>query len=356
MREPRSAAPSPPGAGTPEEVSLSVVIPCYEEAAYILSTLAALRTCAGERTDIELLVVDGGSTDATRDLVRPVTGEDARVQLLCHSRRHTAVSLNLGIQAARGRYVAILGAHARVDAGWIDAVIEALTRHPDAWGVGGVLDTVAEGRTGAAISIAQSSPIGVGNCRFRTGGQPGYVDTVVFGAYRREVFQRVGGFDEELVRNQDDEFNIRILAAGGRLYFDPRIRCRYYARSSLGRLWRQYYQYGFWKVRVRQKVGRLGSWRHYVPAAFIAGGALSLAGALAVAGGWRVLLSYLALYSLALVGGSLLVVRRRIDLVPPVGLAAAVMHIAYGLGFWEGIARWVVLRRADGAHHRALTR
>jgi GT2 family glycosyltransferase len=345
-----------PGSHAPRTVSLSIVVPCYQESTHILACLAALRASAGERQDVEVLVVDGGSTDGTRELVHPLTVEEPRIRLMCHSRSHTPISLNMGVQHARGEYVAILGAHAMVDVGWIDAVEDALDRHPHAWAVGGVLETIAEGAVGEAISIAQASPIGVGNCRFRTGGQPGYVDTVVFGAYRREVFDRVGGFDEELLRNQDDEFNLRILAAGGRLYFDPTIRCRYYARSSFGRLWRQYYQYGFWKVRVRQKIGRLGSWRPYVPAAFIAGSVLSLLGALGIAGGWLLPFGYLALYAAAIAGGSLLAARGRSQLFPRVGLAAAVMHIAYGLGFWEGMLRWGALRMPLSDNHRALTR
>jgi GT2 family glycosyltransferase len=337
-------------------VSLSIVVPCYQEASHIHEALAAVLASAGERTNIEILVVDGGSTDGTREQVRSMTAVDARIRLLCHSQRHTALSLNLGIEQARGQAIAILGAHTAVVPDWIPAIERALQEHPEAWAVGGVLDTVAENRTGQAISLAQSSVIGVGNSRFRTGGEPGYVDTVIFGAYRREVFQKVGGFDPELVRNQDDEFNIRILAAGGRLYFDPRIRCRYYARSSLKGLWRQYYQYGFWKVRVRQKIGRLGSWRQYVPASFVAGGAVFLLAAFGIVNGWQFLLGYFALYTAAVTGGSLLAVRGRYQLLPLVGLAAATMHAAYGLGFWEGIARWVILRHSTGEHHQALTR
>lgn len=339
-----------------DEVGLSVILPCYQEAAHIVGTMASIRASAGECADVEILVVDGGSTDGTREQVRPITVEDPRVRLLCHDRQHTSISLNLGIRQARGENVAILGAHTRVDRDWIARVQETLAQHPDAWGVGGTLETVAEGATGEAISLAQSSAIGVGNCRFRTGGPPGYVDTVVFGAYRREVFRRVGGFDEELVRNQDDEFNIRIVARGGRLYFDPGIRCRYYARGSFDRLWRQYYQYGFWKVRVRQKTGRLGSWRQYVPASLVAGGAISLVAALAGPGGWRAPLGYLGLYIAGLTGGSLLAAWPRPGLVPRVGVAAAIMHLAYGMGFWEGILRWGILRGPMGRRHQAVTR
>lgn len=285
-----------------------------------------------------------------------VCREDRRVRLLCHSGRYTPISRNLGTEHSRGEYVAFVDAHSEVDREWIPAVMRAIEEHPEVWGVGGVLQTEAEGPVGKAISIAQSSPIGVGNSRFRTGGAPGYVDTVVFGAYRRDVFARIGRFDEEMIRNQDDEFNIRILAAGGRLYFDPRIRCRYFARNSFGRLWRQYYQYGFWKVRVREKTGRLGSWRQYVPGAFVAGGFLSCLLDV-VAGGAGVLASgYLALYGLVLLMGSLRATGPRVWLWAPVGIAAAVMHLAYGLGFWEGILRWKLLGGRTQERHRALTR
>ncbi|MBC7225266.1 MAG: hypothetical protein H5T59_13510 [Anaerolineae bacterium] len=175
---------------------------------------------------------------------------------------------------------------------------------------------------------------------------PGFVDTVPFGAFRREVFDRIGGFDEELVRNQDDEFNFRLAQAEGRIWLDPSIRSVYYSRASLAGLWRQYFQYGLYKVRVMQKRRGIPSWRHLVPPAFVLGlfgsGLLALATrqprwALAVAGP----------YAVANLGASLWTARRDVRALPLLPLAFATLHLAYGLGFLWGLWRW-------RAHHRAL--
>ncbi len=137
--------------------------------------------------------------------------------------------------------------------------------------VGGPIETVGETDEAQAIALAMSSWFGVGGSGFRTvKDRATLVETVAFPAYTRQTVQRIGPFDEELVRNQDDEYNYRLLKHGGRILLSPDIRSRYYSRSSLRSLWRQYYQYGFWKVRVMQKHPRQMRWRQFVPPAFVA--------------------------------------------------------------------------------------
>lgn len=128
---------------------------------------------------------------------------------------------------------------------------------------------VGETSIGKAIAIATSSPFGVGGGLFHYARRAGWVDTVYLGTYRRQVFEKIGGFDEELVRNQDDEFNFRLTQSGGKIWLDPSIHSVYYARASLRKLWRQYYQYGFYKVRVIQKRQAISSWRQIVPGTFV---------------------------------------------------------------------------------------
>jgi hypothetical protein len=167
------------------------------------------------------------------------------------------------------------------------------------------------------------------------------VDTVAFGAYDRQVFDRIGLFDEELVRNQDDEFNYRLRAAGGRIWLDPAIRSTYYSRSTLRSLWRQYVQYGLWKVRVFQKVPGSAQARHGVPPAFalaVVGGAVA---ALLLPPLRPPYLAGLAFYVLVNLAVSVAIAARagwrHLARLP---LAFATLHLAYGLGFWAGVLRF----------------
>jgi len=137
--------------------------------------------------------------------------------------------------------------------------------------VGGPINTVCESERAEAISLAMSSRFGVGGVAFRVGCRSRkYVDTVAFGAYTRDIIDRIGGLDEEFVRAQDDEFKTaRLRKLGGKILIAPEIRSRYTSRSSIGSLWQQYFQYGYWKVRVLQKHPRQMQFRHFVPAAFV---------------------------------------------------------------------------------------
>jgi succinoglycan biosynthesis protein ExoA len=188
--------------------------------------------------------------------------------------------------------------------------------------------------------LAQSSRFGVGGASFRGGmDRPRYVDTLAFGAYRRDVFRRIGEFDEELVRNQDDEFNFRLSHRGGKIWLDPSIRSVYYSRVSLRRLWSQYFQYGFWKVRVMQKHTHQMSLRHFVPpaavAALVAGGFLSALSP-TIFYLWLALLILYALASIiASIGASC---RGGYVVVLPV--AFVTLHLSYGLGFLVGLVRF----------------
>ncbi len=307
---------------------VSVVIACRNESRYIERTLRAL--LEGTTLGIEVIVVDGASSDGSREIVRSLADADARMVLLDNPARITPVAFNIGVRAARGEYISILGAHAYPAPDWIERSLSALASHPEAIAVGGVLETVGDTPIGRVIAAVMSSRFGVGNARFRTGGPAGYVDTVVFGCYRREAFAE-GLFDEELAINQDDEFNIRLLARGMRLYFDPAIRCRYYSRPAWSGMLQQYWSYGRYKMRVFRKAGRIGSKRQLAPAAWVAflavGPLVSL----------RLYAAVVAVYCAAGLTASIPAVPRlgaRALLFLPV---AASLHVVYGVGFWWGL-------------------
>lgn len=336
--------------------TISVIIPTLQEERYIDRCLRSVTRGSRRVEDLEVLVVDGGSTDGTREKVAAWQVCCPAVRLIDNPDRYVPQGINRGIQASRGEIIVFMGAHAEAPPDWFELVLEDLREHPEVAAVGGLWVIVGETAGGEALALAQASAIGVGRNSYRNGDRAGYADTVVYGAYRREVFEKHGLLDEEMVRDQDDELNIRLLARGEKLWFDPRIRVKYYSRASYARLWKQFYQYGFWKVRLWQKVGRLGSARQLAPMAFVGTGVLALAGlplggfpALAGAGFWLT-------YAAAVGAGSLAASYRKPWLWPRVAGAVAVLHLAYGWGFWEGLFRFGLLKRGAGAAHVAANR
>jgi glycosyltransferase involved in cell wall biosynthesis len=321
---------------------VSIVIPCRNEAGYIRAFLDSALATTYPSDRYELLVVDGMSEDGTRAIVEEYAGAHPQVQLLDNPRRITPCALNLGIARAQGAIIIRMDAHADYPATYVGDLVDWLER-TGADNVGASWDTCpADGSVMAgAIAAVMAHRFGIGNAQYRLGtDRPRDVDTVPFGCYRREVFQRIGVFDEELVRNQDDEFNFRLLRAGGRIVLVPGVVCRYYARRSLRQVARMFYQYGFFKPLVAWKIGKVMTLRQIVPALFV----LSL-----LIAGLTAPVFVLGRIAFAAVLGAYLAV----DCACAIGLksltAAAVfpvVHLSYGWGFLRG--SWALLARMRG--------
>jgi succinoglycan biosynthesis protein ExoA len=321
---------------------VSIVLPIRNEADYIERTLAAVARQDYPAERMELIVVDGMSTDATRSLIETIRTRMAiPVALLENRRMIFPTGFNIGASRAGGDVVVMLGGHAELAPDFISRCIAHLRE--GAWDcVGGVLDTVAHSYIGRAVSIAMNSPFGVGNSSFRTGLRSAKeVDTLAFGAYTRSIIDRAGYLDEELVRNQDDEYNYRIRKMGGRILLDPDISVTYYSRGTLGRLWKQYFQYGYWKVRVLQKHPRQMQWRQFVPSVFVSGliGALALSAA--IGAGWPIA-SAASVYGFANLLATVVACRRNGWMfLPLLPVTFAILHLSYGSGFLAGLFRFV---------------
>ena len=328
--------------------TLSIVIAARNEAPYIERNLRSLLANDYPADRVEIIVVDGMSTDGTADVVRRLARQAGNIRLLENPLKITPVAFNLGIAHIRCDIVFFLAVHASVTPEFLRRSVQALGEHPAAWCAGGAIQTISETFVGQAISAALSCPVGVGNAKFRLGGHKGYVDTVTFCCYWRWVFDRIGLFDEQLVRNQDDEFNLRLILAGGKIYMDGDIVSYYYSRGSLQKLARQYYQYGFWRIRTIEKHRRPAALRQWAPMAFVC----ALTAMIAAAQVWRPMTGALAgfagLYAMTLVAGAVDVARksgiRHASLAP---LVFMTLHFCYGLGSVHGVLTFLVFRRGQ---------
>ena len=292
---------------------------------------------------MEILIVDGGSSDGTRDVAKAYSLRYPFIRLLDNPRRKTPVALNIGIRASVGDPILRMDAHATYAEDYIASCVRALEEH-DVWNVGGIMQTLPREDTliGHAIVAVLGHPFGVGNSQFRVHPrEPTWVDTVFGGCYRRCVFQKIGLFNERLDRGQDMEFNKRVKAAGGRTLLLPDIVSYYYARSDLPTYLRHNYINGIWAILpFRYSAVMPVGWKHLVPLAF----ALALV-SLAVLWLFRVPLSGLLFAS---VMGSYLTVNvavsltvaaglRRLSLLPALVLGFAALHVPYGLGSIVGV-------------------
>jgi glycosyltransferase involved in cell wall biosynthesis len=225
---------------------ISIIMPIRNEADFIERAIRSVLDNDYPAGRMEILVVDGLSDDGTREIVARLSKADSRLMMLDNPKRIAPAAMNIGLKAARGDLFIRVDGHVEIPADFIAKSIRCLHEHPEAWVAGGYIKTVADTFVGQAIASAMRSPIGVGNSRFRLGDYEGWVDTLAFGTHHKWIVDKIGYFDEELVRNQDDEFNLRIILAGGKIWMSKAIQSTYFSRGSLQKLWKQYFQYGFW--------------------------------------------------------------------------------------------------------------
>ena len=329
-----------------EPLFVSVVVPCRNEVGYIAACLDSILSSEYPADRLEILVIDGRSNDGTRAIVESYAARSPGVRLIDNPKGITPVALNQGIRVARGEIVIRMDVHVVYPPEYIPRLVAAL-QTSGADNVGAVLVTrpASDKPMARAIAVALSHPFGVGNSYFRIGvTAPRWVDTVAFFCCRRSLFDRVGMFDEELVRHQDGEFNARLIGRGGRILLIPDVRSYYYARETLSQVRRMYFQYGYFKPLVARKLGRIMTLRQMVPPLFV----VSLIGS-ALAGIWLPAAAILSagiagLYGALIAACSFGAARRH---GAKVALALAVvfpvLHVSYGLGFLRRLVELVTM-------------
>jgi len=330
--------------GSPDLPFVSVVIPMLDEVGFIGPCVEGFLAQSYPSELIEVLVVDGGSIDGSRDIIEAISAAHPRVRVLDNPKRLAAAAANVGIAEAKGDVLCFLSAHGVPDVEYVATSVRILGE-TDAVGVGGRYIHEGTDRSSRAIGLAMASPFGMASPH-RWSDEVAEVDTISHPTFRKQPMIDVGGYDESLLRNEDYEFNYRLRAAGGRLVFSPEISSVYRPRSSLRALSRQFYAYGRWKATIMRRHPRSIRARHLVPPIAVAVGT-GLAAAAVLGRGRRtaiaVALSYVTLEIAAVDRAR----PRRLEASVPVFIASLpVMHASWGAGVLSGLVKDVLAARS----------
>lgn len=373
-------------------MTVSIIIPCRNEARVIEAVLQSVADQQPPPGGFEILVADGMSDDGTREILLRVgqkslgpgaVASSPPMRVIDNASRMAATGLNAAIRVASGDIIIRMDAHTEYAPDYVRQCV-AVLEQTKADNVGGPARTKANTYMAQAIAAAYHSPFSVGGARFHNVDYEGYVDTVTYGCWRREAFDRFGLFDEELARNQDDEHNLRIIRNGGKVWQSPKIKSWYRPRGSLSSLFKQYRQYGYWKVRVIQKHRLPAAWRHLVPGTFVLtllglllvlalcyllSGILEGAHALMIFHPVVLALAFLGRFSafslvltcsayfVAVLAASVVTAcRAGWKLLPVLPSVFACYHLGYGSGFLRGVWDFIIWRKGSAAPLQALTR
>lgn len=316
--------------------AVSVILPIRNEGKSIASCVQSLLQQDYPPELVEILIVDGMSEDDTRAILKKIIQEvpGRIIRVLDNPKKVVSPALNIGIRSAIADVVIRMDGHTGADKTYISCCVKALLE-TGAANVGGVIRYVGNSQFGQAVALAQSHVLGAGNAKFHYAKTPGFVDTVFMGAFNKEIFSRVGLFDESMIRNQDYEMNIRIRKTGEKIYLDPAIISNYTSRDTPFTLWKQYFEYGWWKVETLRRHPESLLWRQFVPVLFVA----SFLGLTALSSmDWaRALLAGQLMIYLVTIGSAAWKLYRRAKEVPSRHLlfvfALMIMHFSWGCGF-----------------------
>lgn len=326
-------------------------MPCYNEQDTIHLLLESLLEQSFPQQEMEVVIADGMSEDRTREQIAAFQGAHPQlnIRIVENARRTIPSALNQAIAASQGEIIIRLDAHSIPRPDYVARSVAALEAGLGD-NVGGVWEIRpgVSGRIARAIAAAAAHPLGVGDARYRVGGEAEAVavDTVPFGAFRRTLVERIGGFDESLLTNEDYEFNVRARQAGATVWLDPQIQSVYYARPTLAALARQYWRYGYWKLRMLLRYPQTFRWRQLSGAFVLSWLALGLFSIWFVVARWLLLAEAVVyLSALGVAGIRSSAKERDFSLLFGVPLAIAVMHFSWGTAFLWSLVEYLILRK-----------
>lgn len=336
---------------------ISVVIPCRNEVNYIKECIEAIYTNEFPRsTDLSVFVVDGMSDDGTREILLDLKEKYASLVVVDNIKQLTPYAFNLGIYAGgKADYVQIIGARHIISPTYIKEAVEIIQKKKEVWCVGGEIINEYVNHKGEIISKAMSTAFGMGLGNFRTLKKSGFTDTVTSPMYPYSVFEKIGFFDEDLIRNQDDDFNYRVSQAGAKIYFNKNVSLKYYVRGNFPGLWRQFYQYGYWKVFVNRKHQAVTTYRQLIPPAFVTYLILMLISSVFGIKVVALLSVPFIFYLLLNFYFSVKSAKSLIDFVQLV-ITYSILHTSYGLGYLKGIIDFFILKKEPGENQKRMSR
>jgi glycosyltransferase involved in cell wall biosynthesis len=322
---------------------ISVIVLCRNEQDHIRICLDSIITNSYPKDRYEILVVDGMSSDGTRDIVAEYMGSLPVVRLLDNTKKSTPCAHNIGISNSAGDIVLITSAHASYLTNFIETCVDALFEY-EADCVGGVIDVQMRSHTffSSAIQLTLTHMLGVGGSKFRTGVQtPQWVDAIPYGCFRKSLLDRVGPYNEALERSQDMDFWSRVRQAGGKILLHPQIRSTYLARSKLFETLMYNFSNGFWITWPMRLVGTRFAVRHFIPLVFVVSFVGLIIAGLFWAPLWWLLGLQIFIYTMALLWVSTsAAVRKKEPLLVLTGpIAFSVLHIGYGFGSLWGLLK-----------------
>ena len=338
---------------------LTVIIPCRNEVKFITECIEAIYACQlPESIQMKVFVIDGMSDDGTRELVLKLTEIYPNLFLVNNPNRMTPFAFNIGIhEGGKVDFVQIVGARHILSENYLFESLNILKTDESIWCVGGKIINEFINENGLIISKVMSTTLGMGIGNFRTLNKSGFTDTVTSPMYPFWVFEKIGYFDENLVRNQDDDFNFRITNAGGKIYYENGISLKYYVRGDYKNLWRQFYQYGYWKVFVNRKHKTITTLRQLAPISFVMY-LLILPITLVVSTELFAFLSSFLIIYLILVSWFSIRINNRTskNSFIKTWITFPTLHISYGLGFIKGIIQFIILNKKPSENQKRLSR
>lgn len=326
----------------------SFLLVVRNEEAYIRNLLESVLNQDFPQDRYEVIVVDGESQDSTPQIVEEFQRRyPGRIRYLSNPQRTLAPGWNLGIQHSRGEYVIRVDGHSQIPPDFLSSTYRVAQRVPEASCVGGVVETKGSGFWGEVNAYVYSHPFGVGNSKFRTTKKKweGYVDTVPYGAYKREIFERVGLFSDELKRNEDLEMHARIRRNGGSFFLSTTVRSTYFVRNTLSAFLKKSYSDGKWTIVASKRGSGVLRWRHYIPLVVVLTSLVLGVASFFSTVAWFTLLALITVYFSILIGSSWGIVKKGWKYFLPCMLSFFLLHFSRGFGsaasylsrhYWRG--------------------
>lgn len=322
--------------------AISIVIPCLNEERNIANLLDSIRLQTVSLDTLEVIIADGNSTDKTRQIIKQYSNDhpELEIHVIDNEKRVIPAGLNKAIRAAEGEIIIRMDAHAIPAPDYVALSIKALTAGLGD-NVGGVIDIRSSEKTwiAQAIAIATAHPLGVGDAKYRWGTRAVESDTVAFGCFYKSTVEKVGYYNESLLANEDYEFNARLRNLGLKIWVDPAIRATYFSRPNLKTLAKQYFTYGFWKVRMLRMFPKTLRWRQALPPLFISGILMLLLLTIIWFPAMWILATVVSVYLLTLTAGAVkpTITQKKAILLIGIPMAIVTMHFSWGAGFWHSL-------------------